>query len=90
MKTLMVRVGLWLALRGGWRPAPPTPPCTRAHLPDDHQVELAKRIVADIAERYPSADGGQRRRSALLALMNIRPEARERDLNLLIELGLQD
>lgn len=82
----LVWLGLWLARLGGWTP---TPACTQPHLPDDEQLALAKAIVADIAARFGDAPGGIKAREALRVLLNLRPEARTRDLNLLIELALQ-
>lgn len=88
-KRLAVRVGLWLAQWGGWREAAPTPPCALAHLPNDDQVELVRALLADIRERFMDVSGDYKRREALRVLLNIRPQAKERDLNLLIELALQ-
>ena len=99
---LLVQIGLRVARYGGWVPTPPCalphlspctlshlPPCTLPHLPADEQVELARRIVQDIAIRFPEAPGPVKAREALRVLLNLRPDARERDLNLLIELALQ-
>lgn len=85
MKTCLIRVGLWLARRGGWTPIAP---CLRPHLPDDSQVDLAKQIVQDVEARFGPSPGPVKAREALRVLMNLRPEASARDLNLLIELAL--
>lgn len=84
MKHWCIRFGLWLATRGGWAP------CALPHLPDDSQIDLARHIVRDVAARYPEAPGPAKSREALRALLNLRPEAKTRDLNLLIELALHE
>lgn len=92
VRVWLVRIGLWLAKVGGWAPVPippPPPPCPLLHLPADSQVELVRAIVQDITERYPESPGPVKAREALRVLLNVRPGARERDLNLLIELALQ-
>lgn len=83
MKNLLIRCGLWLAKLGGWAP------CALPHLPSDDQVELAAKICADVQQRFTEAPGEYKRREALRVLMNLRPEAATKDLNLLIELALQ-
>lgn len=85
MKTYLIRFGLWLARLGGWTPIAP---CLRPHLPDDSQVDLAKQIVQDVEARFGASPGPVKAREALRVLMNLRPEASARDLNLLIELAL--
>jgi hypothetical protein len=82
----LVQVGLWLAGLGGWTP---TPACTQPHLPSDEQVAMVKTIVADVAARFTDHSGAFKAREALRVLLNLRPEAKTRDLNLLIELALQ-
>jgi hypothetical protein len=89
LKAQCVLVGLWLARLGGWRPAEPPAPCALPHLPADTQVDLVRQIVQDIEQRYPSTPGPVKAREALRVLLNLRPQAREKDLNLLIELALQ-
>jgi len=85
LQTLLITVGLWLARRGGWTP---TEACALPHLPHDDQIALAKAIVRDIDARFPQMPGPAKAREALRALLNLRPEAATRDLNLLIELAL--
>lgn len=83
MKSLLIRMGLWLARLGGWRP------CALPHLPEDSQVDLARQIVRDVEQRFADAPGAFKAREALRVLLNLRPEAKTKDLNLLIELALQ-
>lgn len=85
VKRACMRFGLWLARLGGWTPMAP---CLRPHLPDDSQVDLAKQIVQDVEASFGSSPGPVKAREALRVLMNLRPEASVRDLNLLIELAL--
>lgn len=85
VKALLVRFGLWMAAMGGWSPLPP---CALPHLPEDTQIALAKQIVLDVEQRFSASPGPVKAREALRVLMNIRPEASTRDLNLLIELAL--
>jgi hypothetical protein len=82
---MLVKFGLWTARLGGWK----QPRCTRPHLPEDDQVEMVKTICEDVRNRYTDAPGDIKRREVLRVLLNLRPTARERDLNLLIELALQ-
>lgn len=82
----IVRFGLWLARYGGWKPEPP---CLLPHLPLDPQIDIVRGIVKDINIRYPGNPGPLKSREALRVLLNLWPNARERDLNLLIELALQ-
>lgn len=83
LKALLITVGLWLAQRGGWTP------CAVPHLPSDDHVALAKAVVADVQARFGHTSGEFRRREALRVLLNLRPEAATRDLNLLIEVALR-
>lgn len=85
LKALLVRMGLWMAMMGGWSPEPP---CALPHLPEDAQIDLARQIVLDVEQRFTQSPGPVKAREALRVLMNIRPEASARDLNLLIELAL--
>jgi len=78
VKRWLVGVGLWLARLGGGRP-----------WPDDAQIALTRQIVADIEQRFPEAPGPVKAREALRVLLNLRPAAKVKDLNLLIELALQ-
>lgn len=82
IKRWLVRVGLWVARLGGWQP------CTAPHLPEDAQIELARQIVHDVETRVGPAPGPVKAREALRCLLNLRPEAKVSDLNLLIELAL--
>ncbi len=86
IRLYVIAFGLWIARVAGWVQPPP---CSRPHLPDDSQVELARQIVQDINARFEHSPGPVKAREALRCLMNIRPEASVRDLNLLIELALQ-
>lgn len=79
MSTLRARLAQWLGYG----------PCLRPHLPDDPQLALAKAITAEMNVRFAGVSGDYKRREALRMLLNIHPHARERDLNLLIELALQ-
>ena len=85
VRIMLVAVGLRIACWGGWRPAV----CIRPHLPVDSQVDLVREIVADIDQRFPHMPGPLKAREALRVLLNVRPDARVKDLNLLIELALQ-
>lgn len=80
-----VRLGLWLAALGGWT----VPVCQRPHVPDEAEVAHARVVVADVQQRFADTSGEYRRREALRVLLNHYPQARERDLNLLIEVALQ-
>jgi hypothetical protein len=82
-RRMLTGLGLWIARRGGWRP------CGLPHVPSDSQIDLVRLIVQDIEDRFPSTSGQVKAREALRVLLNLRPQARERDLNLLIELALQ-
>jgi hypothetical protein len=83
MRQYLIRFGLWLAGLGGWTP------CARPHFPDDSQIDLARQVVRDVAERFADTPGAFRHREAQRVLLNMRPGASTRDLNLLIELALQ-
>lgn len=83
IKAWVVRVGLWLATWGGWRP------CALPHLPGDPLLESARALVADVDTRFAGTSGDFKRREALRVLMNQQPTAPTRDLSLLIELALQ-
>lgn len=78
---LVIRFGLWLARKSGWTPIPTMPPPA--------MVEVAKSIVANVEARFPHESGLYKQREALRVLMNVHPQARTRDLALLIELALQ-
>lgn len=82
IKRWLVRVGLWIARQGGWRP------CAAPHLPDDAQIALARHIVQDVEMRFGASPGPVKAREALRCLLNLRPAAKVSDLNLLIELAL--
>jgi hypothetical protein len=86
LRKWLVTFGLWLAGLGGWTP---TPPCALSHLPVDEEVELARQIVADVERRFSTAPGAFKAREARRVLLNLRPDAATKDLNLLIELALQ-
>jgi len=83
LKRLCVVVGLFIARLGGWTP------CALPHLPSDEMVDQARAIVKDIETRFPHMPGPLKSREALRCLLNLHPNVGTRDLNLLIELGLQ-
>ena len=85
IRPYVIAFGLWIARVAGWVQPPP---CSRPHLPDDSQVELARQIVQDVEARFGSSPGPVKAREALRCLQNLRPGVSDRDLNLLIELAL--
>lgn len=84
-RDLAIAFGLRLARIAGWTP----PICARPHLPDGTQVELARAAIREVARCHPLEPGPVKARDALRMLQNQIPDARTRDLNLLIELALQ-
>lgn len=85
MRRLLRCVGLWLAQLGGYA----APVCAKPHLPEEDDIDAARRIVADVEMRFPTWPGPLKSREALRALLNVYPTSATRDLNLLIELALQ-
>jgi hypothetical protein len=83
IKALAVRLGLWLAAWGGWKP------CELPHLPTDPLLDAARALVTDLEARFPETSGDFKRREAMRVLLNTQPTATARDLSLLIELALQ-
>lgn len=84
----LVVLGLWLARRGGWV-APfsvvlPAPPLVAEAL-----LVSARRLYSEI-ERQAFHNGEQKRHAALRAMLNLHPEAKERDLGLAIELAVHE
>lgn len=79
-KRFLVRFGLWLARKGGYGA-------------DNQGVESdiidSARLITAQAESMKGVSGEYKRREVLRSLMNRHPEAKERDLNLAIELVLK-
>lgn len=84
MKTLLVRVGLWLAKAGGWAP---DPPCLRAHWPtfDPALVVRASALVREQTEMNPAGSGENKRHLVYSHLVKEFPSVSRRDISLVIE-----
>jgi len=81
----LIALGLWIARCAGWEDY--TDVLVR-HLPPADLLEAAIRITAQLARR-PGASGEFKRHEALRALLNMFPDARERDCALAIELAIR-
>jgi hypothetical protein len=87
IKAFGVRIGLALATWGGWT-LPIPPPCALRHLPSGDQIDLARRVVAQVGEKHAGLSGPLKAREAQRMLLNIDASLTPRQCNLLIELGL--
>ena len=86
MSTILIKVGLWIARLGGWRPAP----AARVQAPAPALLENARFFVAHVDEKFPRESGEFKRGQALRVLLNKHPEARERDCAWAIEHAIQE
>jgi hypothetical protein len=83
----LVRMGLWLAKKGGWTPDP----CARAHADVKTDVyESAQLLMDQVDAGFPYASGEFKRREVIRAMMNRHPSLRTRELALTLELAFQD
>jgi hypothetical protein len=82
MKSLLIKWSLAFATFLGWTP----PACTKPHFESPFLAD-AVLGVEQVSSRNESGDF--LRREVLLFLINRHPEAKERDLNLAIEMAVQ-
>ncbi|MBI3938181.1 MAG: hypothetical protein HY323_14480 [Betaproteobacteria bacterium] len=84
MRQWLVRLGLWLARRGGWT----VPVCSRLHVPEAALMEAAAPLVAWAETTFPGTSGEHKRHQVYARLLRAHPDAPRHVVALAIELAL--